>query len=325
VTVGLRDLLGGSVRVPASTLERATTWINPPPLAGTSLRGHVVAYQFWTYTCINWLRTLPYVRAWAHRYSEHGLFVVGIHTPEFGFEAEESNVREAVAALQVDYPVVVDSDYAIWKAFTNHYWPALYIADANGVIRYQHFGEGAYDESERAIRDLLAQSGVRDLPHGLAKVHPAGLELSANWEFLGSPETYLGSDRGERYAGRHKDSSELVPGALALNHWTLAGDWQIRSDAAVLEAGAGAIAYRFRARDVNLVMASSKGAIPFQVRLDGRSPYHAHGADCNEQGNGVVSEARLYQLIRRPDPRDDQTIEIAFAAPGASAFAFTFG
>ena len=323
--MGLRDLLGALGRVPASALERATTWINPPPLAGTSLRGHVVAYQFWTYTCINWLRTLPYVREWAHRYSEHGLFVVGIHTPEFGFEGEESNVREATAALQVDYPVVVDSDYAIWRAFNNHYWPALYIADANGVIRYQHFGEGAYDESEHAIRNLLVQSGVRNLPHGLAEVQPTGLELSANWKSLGSPETYLGSDRGERYAGRHKDHSELELGALALNHWSLAGDWQIRSDAVVLETGSGSIAYRFRARDVNLVMGSSDGAIPFQVHLDGQTPYNAHGVDCDEQGNGVVSTARLYQLIRRPDPRDDKTLEITFAAPGASAFVFTFG
>jgi thiol-disulfide isomerase/thioredoxin len=324
VTISRRDLLNGSSRVPTGALERATTWINPPPLAGTSLRGHVVAYQFWTYTCVNWLRTFPYVRAWADRYVEHGLFVVGIHTPEFGFERDERNVREAVAALGVDYPVVVDSDYAIWNAFDNHYWPALYVADTQGVTRYRHFGEGAYEESERAIRELLHEAGAGSLPDGSAHVHPVGLEVSANWESLGSPETYLGSARAERFTGRRETSSELERD-LALNRWALAGAWTIRPDAAVLDAAAGTIAYRFRARDVNLVMRSAGGAIPFQVHLDGHEPGDHHGSDCDEAGRGVLSQPRLYQLIRRHDRLDEQTVEITFDAPGAEAFAFTFG
>jgi thiol-disulfide isomerase/thioredoxin len=320
-----RDLLIKSRRVPVSTIERAATWINPPPLAGASLRGHVVAYQFWTYTCVNWLRTLPYVRAWAQRYFEHGLYVVGIHTPEFDFEADESNIRRAVAALQVDYPVVVDSDYAIWRGFDNHYWPALYIADVNGEIRYEHFGEGSYEESEHAIQQLLREAGDAKLSAALADVHPSGAEVSANWEYLGSPETYLGSGRGERFAGRETTRAAFEPGALALNRWSLIGHWAIRSEATVLEAGSGTIVYRFRARDVNLVMGSQNGAISFLVRIDSNEPEEAHGGDCDEHGRGVVSEPRLYQLVRRCHRHDEQTIEITFDAPGVEAFAFTFG
>jgi hypothetical protein len=321
----LRDLLPSRDHVRAPEFQ-AATWINTPPLAATALRGHFVAYQFWTYTCVNWLRTLPYVRAWAHRYSRHGLFVVGIHTPEFGFEGDSKNVRQAAAALGVDYPVVVDSDYAIWQAFANHYWPALYITDTEGTIRYHHFGEGAYEQSERVIQQLLDAAGARDLPSDFVEVQPRGVELAADWDQLGSPETYLGAARGGRFAGRRRDDgSYLVPAALDLNGWALSGAWSVRDESVVLEAAQGTIAYRFRARDVNLVMASSKGAIPFRVCLDGRAPFNAHGADCDEQGHGVVSDPRLYQLVRRQDRRDEQTVEIMFARPGASAFAFTFG
>jgi thiol-disulfide isomerase/thioredoxin len=325
--MGIKRFLNvGTSGVRAPSLDNAKTWLNSPPLAGVSLRGHVVAYQFWTYTCVNWLRTFPCVRAWANQYREHGLVVVGIHTPEFGFEGDAKNVREAAAALGVDYPVVIDSDYAIWQAFDNHYWPALYVADANGTIRYHHFGEGAYDQSEQIIRELLTEAGARDLPEGFLEVVASGAEVAADWDRLGSPETYVGSSRSERFVGsRDQAGSYLLAGRLGLNQWSLGGMWTRRSEAAVLDIGAGTIAYRFLARDVNLVLTSNEGAIPFRVRLDGEAPGAAHGADCDELGAGAVDQPRLYQLVRQHREGDDHLFEITFDAPGVAVYVFTFG
>jgi thiol-disulfide isomerase/thioredoxin len=314
--MSLRDILkNADVRAPE--LDGATIWINSERLTNADVKGHVVAYDFWTYTCVNWLRTLPYLRAWSARYREHGLIVIGIHTPEFAFEHELTNVEEAVDADRIEYPVVVDNDYAIWRAFDNHYWPALYLADADRVIRHRQFGEGGYAEAERVIQQLLSEAGGRDLPPGLVDVDPEGVEVAADWDRVGSPETYLGRSRGQAAVADRND--------LRFNHWALDGSWTTRQDSVVLDEGAGTIAYRFRARDVNLVLASTRGELPFRVLLDGSPPGSSHGGDCDEDGQGVVSESRLYQLIRQRDPIDEQTFEITFAAPGIGAYAFTFG
>jgi thiol-disulfide isomerase/thioredoxin len=314
--MSLRDILrGADVRAPA--LDRATAWLNTDPLTSANLQGHVVAYDFWTYTCVNWLRTLPYIRGWFARYREHGLIVVGVHTPEFAFEHELANVEEAVGVDRIDYPVVLDNEYAIWRAFDNHYWPALYLADADGVIRHTHFGEGGYAEAERVIQQLLDKAGGRDLPRGLVDVHPGGVEVAADWDQVGSPETYLGRSRGGQ-------GFVVARNDLRLNHWTLEGAWTTRQDSVVLEEGVGTIAHRFRARDVNLVLAS-RGETPFRVLVDGRPPGSSHGADCDQAGQGVVSEPRLYQLIRQRDRIEERTFEVTFAEPGIAAYAFTFG
>ena len=301
----------------APALDGATAWLNSDPLTPADLHGHVVAYDFWTYTCVNWLRTLPYLRAWVDRYREHGLIVVGIHTPEFVFEHRLGNVRDAVGIDRIDYPVVVDNDYKIWRAFDNHYWPALYLADAVGVIRHHQFGEGGYKQAERVIQELLEEAGRRDVPRGLVDVEPVGVEVAADWDHVGSPETYLGVSRGQGFVSERND--------LRLNRWTRDGTWSTRQDSVVLEDGAGGIAYRFRARDVNVVLGATRGEVPFRVLLDGEAPGTSHGADCDADGRGVVSQSRLYQLVRLEDPLDEHTFEITFAAPGVAAFAFTFG
>jgi thiol-disulfide isomerase/thioredoxin len=313
----LRNLLpsAGAVRAPA--LDGATTWLNSAPLTPNDLRGHVVAYDFWTYTCVNWLRTLPYRRAWAEHYRDQGLIVVGIHTPEFAFERELANVQEEVAVDRLDYPVAIDNDYAIWRAFDNHYWPALYLADANGVIRHHQFGEGGYELAERIIRQLLEEGGARDLPRDLVDVDPIGVEVAADWDDVESPETYL------RLAHGHGSAAAVEN--LRLNQWALDGDWVTRQDSVVLNDGVGTITYRFRARDVNVVMGSLRGEIAFRVRLDGHEPGASAGVDCDERGEGVVSQPRLYQLIRQRDSIVERTVEITFAKPGVGAYAFTFG
>jgi thiol-disulfide isomerase/thioredoxin len=314
----------------APTLDGATTWLNSGPVTRADVHGHVIAYDFWTYTCVNWLRTLPYLRAWADRYGEHGLIVIGIHTPEFVFERELANVQEAVGVHRIDYPVAIDNDYTVWRAFDNHYWPALYLADADGAIRHHQFGEGGYEQAERVIKQLLEETGDRDLPRGDVHVDAEGVELAADWDHLASPETYLGLARGQRFVpARNDDPAEsrayVVPRGLRLNQWALAGEWTVRQDAAFLDEGAGTIAYRFRARDVNLVMGSTRGETPFRVLSDGGPPGPSSGADCDQEGHGAVSEPRLYQLIRQRDPIDEHTFEITFAAPGVGAYAFTFG
>jgi len=300
--------------------DRASGWLNSPALTGDDLHGKVVLADFWTYTCINWLRTLGYVRAWADKYEDRGLIVVGVHTPEFPFEQDVENVRWAAEQMDVRYPIALDPSYAVWEAFDNHYWPAVYIADADGRIRHHHFGEGGYDECERVVQQLLREAGAEDVSDDLVSITPEGFEAQADWENLGSPETYLGAQQGER-------RTDAAAGSLRLNQWSLTGDWSVASRACVLGAGAGAIAYRFHARDVHLVMGPrTEGAsVPFRVLVDGAPPLDAHGLDVDDQGHGTVVHQRLYQLVRKHGPIVDSTIEITFPEGGVDAYVFTFG
>jgi thiol-disulfide isomerase/thioredoxin len=314
------------------SLSGATEWLNSAPLTPAGLRGKVVLVDFWTYTCINWLRTLPYIRAWAEKYKDQGLVVIGVHTPEFGFEHSIENVRREVAGLKVDYPVAVDSDYAVWDAFANHYWPALYLIDTQGRIRYHHFGEGNYEQSEMMIQQLLAEAGHRDVSHQLVTVDPQGIEVAADWGDLRSGENYVGYDRTANFAspggavvGKHQVYA--APRQLFLNGWALSGDWTIERQFVRLNQPNGRIIYRFHARDLHLVMGpAARGApVRFRVSIDGEPPGAAHGGDVDEQGNGTVREQRLYQLIRQPQPIEDRLFEIEFLDPGVEAYAFTFG
>ena len=309
-----------------ASLDGATGWLNSQPLSTESLRGKVVLVDFWTYTCINWLRTLSYIRAWAETYEQHGLVVIGVHTPEFPFEEDVDNVREAVKEMAVEYPVALDSDYGIWRAFDNHYWPAAYVADAEGRIRHHRFGEGGYDELERIIQRLLGVDG------DLVSVSPHGFEAQADWANLGSSETYLGYEQAQNFASPAGASpgeghSYVAPDRLKLNHWALAGDWTLEKRASVLNQADGRISLRFHARDVHLVMGPPERgtSVPFRVLLDGDTPGSAHGVDIDEDGHGAVAQQRLHQLIRQEGPIDDRTFEITFLAPGVEAYAFTFG
>jgi thiol-disulfide isomerase/thioredoxin len=310
----------------------ATGWLNSPPLSPEGLRGKVVLVNFWTYTCINWLRTLGYVRAWAERYEQHGLVVIGVHTPEFPFEREIDNVRAAVKGMRIGYPVALDSDYAVWQAFANRYWPATYIADAEGQIRHHHFGEGAYAECEMVIQRLLREAGAGDPGEDLVSVRGDGFEAQADWANLESPETYLGYEQGRNFASSgHATLDEphtyALPESLKLNQWALSGEWTLTRRACVLERAEGRIAFHFHARDVNLVMTppSRDTAVTFTVLVDGGAPGPAHGLDVDDQGAGTLLEPRLYQLVRRPGQIADRTFEIVFHAPGAGAYVFTFG
>jgi thiol-disulfide isomerase/thioredoxin len=311
--------------------DGATAWLNSPPLTAAGLRGKVVLVDFWTYTCINWLRTLAYVRAWAEKYNDEGLVVVGVHTPEFPFEQDEDNVREAAKDLTVEYPIALDSDYAVWRAFSNQYWPAVYIADAQGRIRYHHFGEGAYMECERVIQQLLREAGRDGIGDDLVSIVPDGFEAQADWTNLTSAETYLGYEQAQNFASPGAELDEprtyVVPDPLRLNHWALSGDWTIERRASVLNEPDGRIAFRFHARDVHLVMGPpARGTtVPFRVLVDGEPPGGDHGLDVDEQGHGTLSQQRLHQLIRQRGSITDRTFEIAFLAPGAEAYAFTFG
>jgi thiol-disulfide isomerase/thioredoxin len=317
-------------RLPA--LRGATTWLNSPPLTAAHLRGKVVLVDFWTYTCINWLRTLPYLRAWAEKYRDQGLVVIGVHTPEFAFEGNLENVRRAAKEMRVDYPIAVDSDYAIWQAFDNHYWPALYLVDTGGYIRHHYFGEGAYEQTESIIQQLLAETGRDGSDHTLVSVTARGAEVAADWGNVQSSETYLGYARTEHFAspgGARWDKPRVyaLPTLLLLNQWALSGDWTIEQWAVVLQEPNGRIAYRFHARDLHLVMGPAVPGISvrFRVLLDGQLPGAAHGIDLDEQGNGTVIEQRLYQLIRQPMPIADRQFEIEFLDSGVEAFVFTFG
>jgi thiol-disulfide isomerase/thioredoxin len=315
-----------------SSLGSATEWLNSQPLTAAGLRGKVVLIDFWTYTCINWLRSLPYVRAWAEKYKDQGLVVIGVHTPEFAFEKNLDNVRRAAKDMRVDYPIAIDSDYAIWSAFNNHYWPALYLVDAQGHIRHHQFGEGEYEQSEMIIQQLLAEAGTGDIDHELVSVDGRGAEAAADWGSLESPENYLGYERTENFAspgGAVPDERRVypAPAQLSLNQWALSGDWTVEKQATVLNEANGRIAYRFHARDLHLIMgpASRGDSVGFRVLIDGQPPGAAHGIDVDEQGNGTVSEQRLYQLIRQPKPIADRQFEIEFLDSGVEAFAFTFG
>ena len=317
-------------RMPA--LDGATGWLNTEPLTTEGLRGRVVVVQFWTYTCINWLRTLAYVRAWDEQYSDKGLVVLGVHTPEFSFERDLDNVRRAVQSMGIPYPVVLDSDYAIWEAFANHYWPALYFVDATGRIRHHRFGEGDFQQSETVIRRLLAEAGADLDDSPFVTAAGEGLEAAADWDDLETGETYLGYDRADGFASREGLATDerrtyTVPERLRLNHWALSGKWTVDSESAALHEAGGRVACRFHARDVHLVMGPVvRGAtVPFRVRLDGEPPGPASGSDVDGEGNGVVSEQRLYQLIRQPRPIADRQFEIEFLAPDVAAVVFTFG
>jgi thiol-disulfide isomerase/thioredoxin len=313
-------------------VEGATGWLNSPPLTPDDLRGKVVLVDFWTYTCINWLRTLGYVRAWHEKYEGHGLVVVGVHTPEFPFEADPDNVRWAAKDMRVEYPIALDPEYAVWRAFDNNYWPAVYIADVEGRIRHNHFGEGGYGECELAIQMLLREAGREDVADDLVSIADEGFEAQADWQNLESPETYLGYEQGERFASPRgaefdRPRDYAVPNELRLNQWALSGDWTVEGRAAVLNRAAGAIQFRFHARDVHLVMGPSarETSVPFRVLLDGEPPGPDHGLDVDDDGSGTLTRQRLHQLIRQRGPITDRTFEIRFLEPGLEAYAFTFG
>ena len=314
------SLFSSPVQSDLPGFEGATGWLNSEPLTAEGLRGKVVLVDFWTYTCINWLRTLGYVRAWAKKYAEQELVVVGVHTPEFPFEAEVANVREAARDLTVEFPIAIDSDYAVWNAFANSYWPAVYLSDVEGRIRYHHFGEGAYEECERVIQMLLRETGRNDVDGDLVSVVDDGFEAQADWTTLGTPETYLGSQQAHNFAGG-------APDRLQLNQWTLVGDWTVEPRASVLNQAGGQIAFRFHARDVNLVLRRREqgNSVPLRVRLDGEPPSEARGLDVDEEGRGTLVQPRLYQLIRQRGAISDRTFEITFEAPGVEAYSFTFG
>jgi len=316
-----------------ASLDGATAWLNSAPLTAADLQGKVVLVDFWTYTCINWLRTLPYVRAWDARYSEQGLVVIGVHTPEFSFEEDVDNVRKAAQEGGVTYPIAIDNNRAIWSGFGNHYWPALYFIDATGRVRDHHFGEGNYELSEMRVRQLLAASGSgRAIDSTSVSIEAHGPEVGADWAALKSPETYVGHSKAEMFASpggavlntRHHYA---LPPRLRRNQWALSGEWSVGADAAVLSAAGGRIAYRFHARDLHLIMgrATGGGGVAFRVSIDGQPPGAGHGSDVDDHGHGTVAEPRLYQLVRQSGSIADRQFEIEFLDSGVGVFAFTFG
>jgi thiol-disulfide isomerase/thioredoxin len=315
-----------------ASLERADQWINSTSLSVEGLRGKVVLIDFWTYTCINWLRTLPYVRAWAEKYRDQGLVVIGVHAPEFTFEKNVSNVRWAVKDMRVEHPVAVDNEHVIWRAFRNQYWPALYFVDAQGRVRHHHFGEGAYDRSEMIIQSLLMENGANIIDRNPVSPKAKGLEVAADWHNLRSAENYVGYGRTQNFASpsgalRDKPRVYALPARFRLNDWALSGEWTLTKEFAALNKPNGRIAYRFHARDLHLVMGPSAPGTPvrFRVLIDGQPPGAAHGGDVDEQGYGTVTEQRLYQLIRQPHSIADRLFEIEFIGSGVEAYAFTFG
>jgi len=325
-----------SARLPVEgelpSFEGATGWLNSPPLTPADLRGKVVLVNFWTYTCINWLRQLPYVRAWAEKYSSQGLVVIGVHTPEFPFEKDAENVRRAVQDMRVTYPVATDNNYAVWLDFDNHYWPALYFADAQGRLRHHYFGEGEYQQSEMAIQQLLAEAGASGISREPVSVDASGIEAAADWASLRSPENYTGYERTEGFASPGgavpgKPHVYAAPAELRLNDWALSGDWTVGEQAITVNEANGQIVNRFHARDLHLVMgpAAPGTSIRFRVMIDGQPPGAAHGTDVDGDGNGTLTQQRLHQLIRQQGPITDRTFEITFLDPGAQAFSFTFG
>ena len=314
-----------SDRLHIPAFDGATEWLNSEPLGSAELRGHVVVVNFWTLTCINWLRQEPHVRAWSQAYRNDGLVVVGVHTPEFSFEQDVERVHRATNRHGIDYPVALDNHYSVWNAFGNHYWPALYFIDADGLIHDNHFGEGRYKTSERIIQLLL---GVEREP---VSVEAIGVEADADWAHLRTPETYLGYDRSENFASPHgiafdKRRAYALPERLRTAHWAIAREWTIGRESVVLHEAGGSIAYRFHARDAHLVMAGGeRGPIGFRVLVDGQPPGSSHGVDVDEDGNGVVQESRLYQLVRQHDTVRDRTLQITFHDAGVEAYVFTFG
>ena len=313
-------------------LRGATAWLNSEPLTPAGLRGKVVVVQFCTFSCINWLRTLPYLRAWAEKYRDNGLVVIGAHSPEFPFEHDLDKIRSALEAMGVDYPIAVDNDFAVWRAFDNAFWPALYSVDADGRIRHHHFGEEEYERSERVIQQLLAEAGSDDVDEDLVSIEPSGVYLAADWNTLRSPETYVGYARATGFAspgGLEADRRQVYdqPSRLGLNQWALSGEWTVGRQITTLNEPGGRIVHRFHGRDLNLVLGTQANGGPtgFQVLIDGEPPNGARGLDVDERGNGTVAEERLYQLIRQNGQITDRTFEITFIEAGAQAYVFTFG
>ena len=313
------------------SLAGATAWLNSPPLTPAGLKGKVVLIDFWTYSCINCLRAIPYVRAWAEKYKDHGLVVIGVHTPEFAFERQIDNVRAAVSKLKIDYPVAIDNDYKIWRAFDNEYWPAHYFIDAQGRIRYHHFGEGEYDQSERVIQELLAEAGDKGFSTDVVAVKASGVEAAPDDKDVKSPETYIGYNRADNFVspgGLVADEQHVyAAGEPQLNQWFLTGDWTVSAENAALDRPDGRIAFRFHARDLHLVLGLAPDGKPihFRVTIDGAAPGADHGADTDADGRGIVDGQRLYQLVRQTGAVTDHTFEIEFLDPGVRAYAFTFG
>jgi hypothetical protein len=312
-------------RVRMPSFAGATEWLNSEPLGPAELEGHVVLVNFWTWTCINWLRQEPYVRAWSQAYSDDGLIVVGVHTPEFSFEHDIDGVRQATTRRAIDYPVAVDNEYEIWNAFTNHAWPALYLVDTEGRIRDRHLGEGRYETSERVIQKLL---GIEREP---VSVEGVGDEAEADWENLRTAETYLGYWRSAHFAppgdARYDERrAYALPDRLRVNHWALAGEWTIAAENVLLERAGGSIAFRFHARDAHLVLnRAASDPIPFRVLLDGEASGASQGVDIDEAGNGVLDCGRMYQLVRQRDAVRERTVVITFLGQDAEAYSFTFG
>ena len=328
--LGAASMDGGPRELTA--LTGASQWVNAQRLTASSLAGKVVLVDFCTYTCINWLRTLPYLRAWAQKYRPDGLVVLGVHTPEFSFEHDIVNVRRAVGAMRIAFPIALDNDYAIWRAFDNQYWPASYLLDARGRVRQHQFGEGAYESSERSIQRLLLEAGATAINRDLVAVDPSGVEAPADWNELRSAENYVGYARTQNFAsvgGAELDRAHVytMPSRVALNHWALAGEWTMGRRATTLGRPHGRIAYRFQARDLHLVMGPSRAGTPvrFRVSLDGTPPGPAHGLDVTDDGTGTVVEPRLYQLIRQATPIVDRQFEIEFLDAGVDVYSFTFG
>ena len=314
-----------------SDLGGAVGWLNTSPLSAKSLRGKVVLVNFWTYSCINSLRELPYIQSWAARYKDSGLVVIGVHAPEFGFEKERPNVGNAVRELKIAFPVAIDSNRRIWEAFHNQYWPADYLVDGKGRIRYHHFGEGDYGKSEHAIQTLLTENGATGLSDSPVGISADGIEAPPGGD-VQSPETYVGSGRAERFVSRERTDRDSrrtyrLPARLSVNQWGLAGSWAVGEERASLQEAAGKIVFRFRARDLHMVLGPAKSAQPvrFVVKLNGAAPGVDCGVDCAPDGSGKVREPRLYQLIRQKGPIEDRTFEIEFLDPGVLAFSFTFG
>ena len=323
-------IASAKMRSELSPLDLATTWLNSQPLTDAELERKVVLIEFWTYTCINWRRQLPYVREWAEKYKEPGLVVVGVHSPEFSFEKNVDNIRWAAKDMRVDYPIAVDNDHAVWRGFHNEYWPALYFADTKGRIRHSQFGEGSYEQSEKVIQKLLAEAGRGEVRNELVSVDPSGAEAQADWKDLQSGENYIGYERTENFASTATPDKPHVysaPKHLGLNSWALSGDWTMGKEKLLLNQSGGRIAYHFHARDLHLVMgpASRGTAARFRVYIDGHAPGEAHGIDVDSDGTGTAREQRMYQLIRQRAPISDRQFEIEFLDAGVEAFSFTFG
>jgi len=316
-----------------SSLKNADAWINPPPLTSTDLKGKVVLIQFGTYTCINWIRTLPYIRAWKEKYSDHGLIVVGVHTPEFAFEKNIDNVRRAMTDMKIDLPIAIDNNYSIWNAFNNQYWPAIYLIDAKGRVAHRQFGEGGYEETEKMMQQLLADAGAKVINSAIIPVNGKGIETSADWGNLGSQENYLGIARTEGFLSHHsgeatgKQYAYKLPLKLQLNQWGISGDWTTDKNSIISNSSNGKIIYRFHARDLHLVMGPvvTGTKVRFRVLIDDKVPGPDHGKDIDEQGYGFADNQRLYQLIRQSGVISDHSFTIEFLDPGAEAFSFTFG